>query len=160
MPCVLAEQPLIGIGRRRRECEDGLVRGVATVAKSTRFAYSSFVEFIETPLFTKLLSGYLEDDQYRRLQLALALDPEAGDVMPGTGGCRKLRWADRRRGKGKRGGLRVIYYYFVKDAQIGLLTLYDKDEVLDLSAKEKRLLKAAVEGEARQRSQLRGSGGK
>ena len=58
------------------------------------------MEFIETPLFTQLLSGYLEDDQYQRLQLSLALNPEAGDVVPGTGGCRKLRWSDRRRARG------------------------------------------------------------
>jgi hypothetical protein len=117
------------------------------------------VEFIEAPVFTQLLSDYLEDDEYKRLQLSLALDPEAGDVIPGTGGCRKVRWADRKRGKGKRGGLRVIYYYLVKDVQVWLLTLYDKDEAVDLSAKEKRLLKAAIEEETRQRSHLRGSRG-
>jgi hypothetical protein len=97
--------------------------------------------------------------EYRRLQLSLALDPEAGDVMPRTGGCRKLRWADRRRGKGKRGGLRVIYFYLVRDRQIWLLTLYDKDEVIDLSAREKRLLKVMIEEEMQQRS-LRGPKGK
>lgn len=112
------------------------------------------MEFIEAPLFTQFLSGYLEDDQYRRLQVALALHPEAGDVMPRTGGCRKLRWADRRRGKGKRGGLRVIYFYLVKDRQIWLLTLYDKDKVTDLSAREKRLLKAMIDEEMEQRSRI------
>jgi hypothetical protein len=117
------------------------------------------VEFIEAPLFTRLLGRYLEDDEYQRLQLSLTLDPEAGDVMPGTGGCRKLRWADRRRGKGKRGGLRVIYYLLVKDMQIWLLTLYDKDEAVDLSAREKRLLKAAIEEEVHLRSLLRRSRG-
>jgi hypothetical protein len=66
---------------------------------------------------------------------------------------------DRRRGKGKRGGLRVIYYYLVEDMQIWLLTLYDKDEAIDLSAKEKRLLKAAIEEEMGRRSRLRGSKG-
>ena len=66
------------------------------------------VEFIEAPSFTAMVADYLEDDEYRALQLFLAGDPEAGSVMPGTGGFRKLRWADRRRGKGKRGGLRVI----------------------------------------------------
>lgn len=73
------------------------------------------VEFIEAPVFTQLLSRYLAEDDYRRLQLFLALDPAAGDLIPGTGGCRKLRWADRRRGKGKRGGLRVIYYLLLGD---------------------------------------------
>jgi hypothetical protein len=63
-------------------------------------------QFIEAPTFTAMVAGYLEDDEYRALQLFLAGDPEAGDVMPGTGGFRKLRWADRRPGKGKRGGLR------------------------------------------------------
>ena len=117
------------------------------------------MEFIETPLFTQLLSDYLEDDQYQQLQISLALNPEAGDVLPGTGGCRKLRWRDPRRGKGKRGGLRVIYYHLVRDTQIWLLTLYDKDEVSDLSAKEKRLLKAAIDEEMRHRSRLRGPRG-
>jgi hypothetical protein len=117
------------------------------------------VEFIEAPLFTRLLGRYLEDDEYQRLQLSLTLDPEAGNLMPGTGGCRKLRWTDRRRGKGKRGGLRVIYYFLVRDMQIWLLTLYDKDEAVDLSAREKRLLKAAIEEEVHLRSRLRRSRG-
>jgi hypothetical protein len=117
------------------------------------------VEFIEAPVFTQLLGRYLADDEYRRLQLYLALDPEAGDIIPGTGGCRKMRWPDRRRGKGKRGGLRVIYYYVITDRQVWLLTLYDKDEVVDLSAKEKRLLKAAIDEEMRQRVRHRRSRG-
>jgi hypothetical protein len=118
------------------------------------------VEFIEAPRFTELFAGYLEDDEYQRLQHSLALDPEAGAVMPGTGGCRKLRWVDRKRGKGKRGGLRVIYYYLVEDVQIWLVTLYDKNEAVDLTPKEKRLLKAAIEEEMRRRSRRRGSRGK
>jgi hypothetical protein len=59
----------------------------------------SGVEFIEAPTFAAKVADYLEDDEYRALQLFLAGDPEAGDVMPGTGGFRKLRWADRRREK-------------------------------------------------------------
>ena len=69
------------------------------------------MEFVEAPLFTQLLADYLSDDEYRALQFFLARDPEAGDVIPATGGFRKVCWADRRRGKGKRGGLRVVYYY-------------------------------------------------
>ena len=65
--------------------------------------------FLETPLFTRLLGDYLSDESYRELQRALMENPEMGDVMPGTGGFRKVRWEDARRGKGKRGGLRVIY---------------------------------------------------
>ena len=75
--------------------------------------------FFETPLFTRLLPDYLDDDGYRMLQEALLKNPEKGDVMPGTGGFRKLRWRDPRRGKGKRGGLRVIYYYLTADHTSG-----------------------------------------
>ena len=57
------------------------------------------MEFLEAPAFTRYLSGYLTDDEYRELQNRLASAPELGDVMPGTGGFRKLRWADPRRGK-------------------------------------------------------------
>ena len=72
--------------------------------------------------------------------------------MPGTGGFRKLRWGDRRRGKGRRGGLRIIYYYFAADQQIWLMTLYDKNEAPDLTAKQKKILKEAVEFELKQRA--------
>ncbi len=109
------------------------------------------MEFIEAPAFTAVVADYLEDEEYRALQLFMAGDPEAGDVVPSTGGFRKLRWPDRRRGKGKRGGLRVIYYYLSADAQIWLMTLYDKDEMADLSAAEKRALKAALEAELSRR---------
>ena len=73
--------------------------------------------------------------------------PEAGDVIAGTGGLRKLRHVDGRRGKGKRGGLRVIYYRWVAGAQFWLFTLYDKNEMEDLSAQEKRALKLLLERE-------------
>jgi hypothetical protein len=59
--------------------------------------------FLETPVFTRLLGDYLTDESYRELQRALMENPEMGDVMPGTGGFRKVRWEDARRGKGKRG---------------------------------------------------------
>ena len=79
-----------------------------------------------------------------------------GDLMPGTGGFRKLRWRDPRRGKGRRGGLRIIYYYFRADQQIWLMTLYGKDEASDLMPKEKKALQSAIEAElhARQAKRL------
>ena len=110
------------------------------------------MEFIEAPLFTELLADYLDDDAYGELQLHLARDPHAGDVIPGTGGFRKFRWVDRRRHKGKRGGIRVIYYYLMSDEQIWLMTLYDKNTAADLSAAEKRVLKAAIDSETRERA--------
>ncbi len=108
--------------------------------------------FIEAPTFTAHLAEYLVDDEYRALQTFLAGDPQAGDVIPGTGGFRKLRWADPVRGKGKRGGLRVLYYYLLSDAQIWLMTLYNKGEMSDLNAAEKRALKSALEAELARRS--------
>jgi mRNA-degrading endonuclease RelE of RelBE toxin-antitoxin system len=112
--------------------------------------------FIEAPAFTRHLSEYLDDDQYRLLQNELASNPETGDVIQGTGGFRKFRWVDTKRGKGRRGGLRIIYYYFLSDQQIWLMTLYGKDEAADLTAKQKKVLKAAIETElkARQAKQL------
>jgi hypothetical protein len=107
------------------------------------------MEFIEAPAFTRYLSEYLADDEYRQLQNQLVISPELGDMMPGTGGFRKLRWAPPKRGKVRRGGLRIIYYYFLTDQQIWLMTLYDKDEASDLSPKVKKVLKGAIENELR-----------
>jgi hypothetical protein len=78
--------------------------------------------FIEAPAFTRHLPSYLTDDEYRRLQDALLTSPEAGAVMPGTGGFRKMRWPAPRRGKGTRGGLRIIYYYFADEKHVWLMT--------------------------------------
>lgn len=110
------------------------------------------MEFIESPIFTHRLPEYLSDEGYQELQIYLAQDPEAGDMIPGTGGFRKLRWRDRRRGKGKRGGLRVIFYYFPADSQVWLVTLYDKGEMVDLTPAERRILKVTIEEETRQRA--------
>lgn len=107
--------------------------------------------FVELPAFEKRRYAYLADEGLRRLQVQLLADPECGDVMPGTGGLRKMRFADARRGKGKRGGLRVIYFWWKRGCQLWLFTIYDKDEIEDLSAKEKRLLKAMLEAELRAR---------
>lgn len=120
----------------------------------TLLAYDGLsVEFIEATLFTRLLPEYLTDDEYARLQLYLANDPEAGDVIPGTGGFRKVRWGDPKRGQGKRGGLRVVYYLFVQESLIWLFTLYGKAEAADLTPSEKRLLKAAADEEKRRRAE-------
>ena len=111
--------------------------------------------FIETPLFTRLLKDYLNDESYRALQRVLLENPELGDVMPGTGGFRKVRREDSRRGKGKRGGLRVIYYYLTADQQIWFFTLYDKNEATDLTSGEKKALKRAIQAELEARRNRR-----
>jgi hypothetical protein len=78
--------------------------------------------------------------------------PEAGDLIKDSGGLRKLRFADVRRGKGKRGGLRVIYYWWNSGDQFWLFTIYDKDEADDLSAPQRRALKEMVKAELHERS--------
>lgn len=81
--------------------------------------------FIETQLFTRLVSEALSDAEYSALQAALIADPDAGDLIPGSGGLRKIRWAGS--GRGKRGGTRVIYYVKSKAGVIWMLTIYPKN---------------------------------
>lgn len=103
--------------------------------------------FIELPAFARFRADYLDDDGFRGLQRSMLMNPEAGDVIEGTGGLRKLRYGDPRRGKGKRGGLRVIYYWWDGGGQFWLFTLYDKDEMENLSADEKKALKRMLKAE-------------
>lgn len=88
------------------------------------------MEYIESPLFSKIVGSYLEEDEYAAFQWDLALHPEKGDLIPGSGGLRKIRWAGK--GKGKRGGVRVIYYYKNREGQIWLLTIYAKNEAANI----------------------------
>jgi hypothetical protein len=113
------------------------------------------MEFIESPAFSRSLPDYLGDESYRELQNSLVADPDIGDLMPATGGFRKMRWRDARRGKGRRGGLRIIYYHFAYDEQIWLMTIYGKNEASDLTAKEKKALRAAIESELEARAARR-----
>jgi hypothetical protein len=103
--------------------------------------------FVELRPFQRHRSVYLADEEYRLLQQALMQAPEFGELMPGCAGLRKLRWADPRRGKGKRGGLRVIYFHHAGMAQFWLFTLYDKDEMDDLSFVERRALVSLLTAE-------------
>ena len=98
--------------------------------------------FIEAPTFTRLVHDYLDDDEYAALQWALALRPEAGPVIPGSGGIRKLRWAAK--GRGKRGGLRVIYYWRNREGEIVLLTLYAKNEAENIPLNVLRELRKEI----------------
>jgi len=94
-------------------------------------------EFIESPIFERLINDYLDDESYGALQAALSQWPEAGDLIPRSGGCRKLRWSVV--GAGKRGGLRVIYYVKLRDGRIWLLAIYGKGATDNIPA---HLLKA------------------
>jgi len=102
-------------------------------------------EFIETPFFTKALEQYLDDDEYAARQRHLGERPEAGVVAPGAGGVRKLRWAVS--GRGKRGGLRVIYYLRSARGEIWMLTLYGKNVRENIPAHLLRQMKEAITDE-------------
>jgi hypothetical protein len=110
--------------------------------------------FIESFEFTEWVGEYLSDEALSALQRDLMNDPEGGDVMPGCGGLRKLRIADPRRGKGKRGGARVIYLHLPEAGVIYLITVYGKDQQDDLSADDKKLyrqLAAILKRQSRRR---------
>jgi hypothetical protein len=98
--------------------------------------------FIETPIFTRQIKDLMNDDDYATFQAGLAVRPDAGDVMPGTNGLRKIRVAAS--GRGKRGGARVIYYHFVNQSQIALLLAYPKNEQDNLTPDQQKALAAIV----------------
>lgn len=100
------------------------------------------MEFIETPTFTRLITALLSDDAYRGLQEELAADPERGDIIKGGGGIRKLRYAVQ--GRGKSGGVRVIYYWVKDNHQIYLLVVYPKSKKDTLTDKETAILRELV----------------
>ena len=103
------------------------------------------MRFVETPVFTDLVCRRLNDDDYRALQIALLLRPEQGPVIPGSGGLRKIRWSTG--GRGKRGGLRVIYFWDKASSTFYMLFLYQKNEQGDLSATQIRALARLVREE-------------
>lgn len=82
--------------------------------------------FVETKLFTQLVKEYLSDDEYRALQQSIMANPEAGKIISGSGGVRKIRWA--REGMGKSAGVRTIYYWAKARDQVYMLTIYSKSE--------------------------------
>jgi hypothetical protein len=103
------------------------------------------MRFVETPVFTAAIRRHLDDEQYRHLQIALMLRPEQGSVIQGSGGLRKVRWATR--GGGKRGGLRVIYYWAPSERVFYMVYAYTKTEQGDLTPAQTRLLGRLVREE-------------
>ena len=101
--------------------------------------------FVETPLFTRLVTTYLSAEEYGKLQEALHDDPEAGEIIPGSGGVRKLRRALP--GRGKRGGLRVIYYLRRHQGVIWMLTQYPKNVAESIPSHILRKIRKEIEDE-------------
>ena len=102
------------------------------------------LEFRETVAFTRAITRLLSDEEYAELQGVLVVQPDAGIVIPGTSGLRKLRWTQQKRGKGKRGGIRVIYYWQMSETLVYMLLAYSKDEQEDLNTSQRKLLMRLV----------------
>ena len=100
---------------------------------------------VETPVFTKRVMAILSDEEYRLLQMQLLNKPDAGKIIKGSGGLRKLRWSAK--GHGKSGGVRIIYYWFAAQETILLLFVYAKNERDDLTREQLEQLRRAMEGE-------------
>ena len=100
---------------------------------------------IETPIFTRRISAVLSEEEYRLLQIQLLNKPDSGKIIRGSGGLRKLRWSAG--GHGKRGGIGVIYYWFVSPETVLLLFAYPKSEQEELTPEQLKQLKKVVEGE-------------
>lgn len=100
---------------------------------------------VETPVFTRCILDLLDDDRYRQLQQILVLRPETGSLIPGGGGLRKIRWSAE--GRGKRGGIRVIYYWVTRSDTILMLYAYPKNKQDNLTAKELKILRKIIKEE-------------
>ena len=100
--------------------------------------------FIETKLFSRVADKHLSDDELARLQHFLSENPEAGDIIRESGGVRKLRWGAT--GRGKRGGLRIIYYLRSKQGEIWLLTLYAKNVAESIPGPTLKKIKEEIDG--------------
>lgn len=103
------------------------------------------MRFVETSIFTTAIRAQLDPEQYRALQIALLLRPEQGPVIPGSSGLRKVRWGAS--GRGKRGGLRVIYYWHEADEAFYVLYAYAKNAQEDLTSTQLKTLKRLVKEE-------------
>ena len=103
--------------------------------------------FVELPAFERHRAEYLDDEGFSALRRELIRNPAVGVVIEGTGGLRKMRFADKRRGNGKRGGLGVVYYWWNAGMQFWLYTLYDKDEMADLTPQQRKALRAMIKAE-------------
>ena len=99
--------------------------------------------FIEAPIFSRLVYNYLDEGELAALQWALTLRPDAGSVIQKSGGLRKLRWSVK--GRGKRGGARIIYYWRKSEDEIWLLTIYAKNEAQDIPPAVLKALRKEIE---------------
>jgi hypothetical protein len=125
--------------QRANGCLSAPSRALFLLAITTPLAYIIFVfTFIESSVFEKIRPAYLDEEEYAELQQFMMQNPEAGEIVPGSGGVRKLRW--RRAGMGKRGGIRVIHFLRYEPSEFWMLTLYAKAKQDNIPAKTLRQL--------------------
>ncbi|MDP2359136.1 MAG: type II toxin-antitoxin system RelE/ParE family toxin [bacterium] len=103
------------------------------------------MRFVETPIFTRLVKALVPDEDYRTLQMALILRPEQGALIQGSGGLRKIRWGGS--GRGRSGGLRIIYFWDKEQTAFYMLLAYAKNEQEDLTPEQLRILSRLVREE-------------
>ena len=108
--------------------------------------------FVELPAFERHRSSYFDDAEFRAFQNFLLKNPSAGDVIQSTGGLRKVRFSDPKRQKGKRSGVRIIYYWWLSGSQFWLFTLYDKDAQDDLTPAQRKTLRQMLDAELNART--------
>jgi len=142
--------PLLGKAQRGNECSHVdtffiFSSLLSDIVFYTLITYNLFMEciFVESKIFEKYRDEYLSDEEFRLFQAELMSNPKQGDVIQGTGGLRKIRVANK--SKGKRGGSRIIYYFLDEKKRFYLLTIYGKNEISDLTADQKKQLKSFME---------------
>jgi mRNA-degrading endonuclease RelE of RelBE toxin-antitoxin system len=143
----IADSVRVGAAERQTVRCFGITGAVVALADVRQWRIVCRVRFVETAVFTKRIVDLLSDAEYTRLQRFLIQDPRAGKVIQATGGLRKLRWGDESRHRGKRGGVRVIYYWYQKGEEFYMLLAFSKDDQEDLTAVQKRVLRQLVEQE-------------
>jgi len=108
-------------------------------------AHNYWAVFVETSVFTRRVQELILPEEYRLLQVALLRKPDSGALIPGSGGIRKLRWGAS--GRGKRGGVRVIYYWHVPGDRFYMLLAYAKNERDDLTVDQVRTIRRRLREE-------------
>ena len=103
------------------------------------------MRIIETPIFTKRVQDILSEEEYRLFQIKIISDPEAGNIIQGSAGIRKIRWAGS--GRGKKGGSRILYYWYNKQGLLLMLFIFNKNEKDDLTKTQLKTLQIIVESE-------------
>ena len=105
------------------------------------------MDIVETPIFTRQVIELLTDDSYHELQIELISNPDLGDEIVGSGGLRKIRWSLQ--GRGKRSGVRIIYYWFMSKDRLLMLYMYSKNKQDNLTMEQLKMLRQVVEKEYR-----------